>query len=214
MWAQALGVKFDFDLFRMTSNFKRSPWAILTTVGVAPLLQVGVALQATVSRRDVLWCAGDRRFGHDRVWLWGLIHGFEFQPLVVNPKIWWLQVFGVSLVFVGAIWRLWGSPFSAGENTGTHKSMTSFNERRWPKYMKKWLKIGEVGTKGNGEFRNKKHHWVSYFFWWDVVRRVHKKAPTTTTMMVKAPTEMMITMTRMWFSLLLPTPDLPREKKD
>ncbi|TNN53159.1 hypothetical protein EYF80_036620 [Liparis tanakae] len=36
-----------------------------------------------------------------------------------------------------------------------------------------------------------------HFFWWEVVRRVHRKAPTTTTMMVKAPTEMMMTMTRM-----------------
>lgn len=46
------------------------------------------------------------------------------------------------------------------------------------------------------------------------MRRVHRKAPTTTTMMVKAPTEMMMTMTRMWFSLLPPTPDLPQEEKN
>lgn len=43
-----------------------------------------------------------------------------------------------------------------------------------------------------------------------MVRRVHRKAPTTTKMMVKAPTEMMMTMTRMWFSLV---PDLPEEER-
>lgn len=44
-----------------------------------------------------------------------------------------------------------------------------------------------------------------------MVRRVHRKAPTTTKMMVKAPTEMMMTMTRMWFSLV---PDLPEQRRE
>lgn len=52
---------------------------------------------------------------------------------------------------------------------------------------------------------------VPYFFWWDVVRRVHRKAPTTTKMMVKAPTATMMTITRMWFSLV---PDLPEERRE
>lgn len=43
------------------------------------------------------------------------------------------------------------------------------------------------------------------------MRRVHRKAPTTTKMMVKAPTETMMTMTRMWFSLV---PDLPEERRE
>jgi len=38
-----------------------------------------------------------------------------------------------------------------------------------------------------------------------VVRRVHRKAPTTTTMMVNAPTDTMMTITRMWLS---PVPDM------
>lgn len=46
-----------------------------------------------------------------------------------------------------------------------------------------------------------------------MVRRVHRKAPTTTKMMMKAPTEMMMTMTRMWFSPVPPTPDLPEERR-
>lgn len=95
-----------------------SIWSTLTTVGVAPLLQVGVAVQAAVSRGDVLWGAGDGRLGHDRVWVRWLVHRFEFQPLVVNPKIRWFQVFGVSLVFMGAVGGLGGSPLSAKENMG------------------------------------------------------------------------------------------------
>lgn len=43
---------------------------------------------------------------------------------------------------------------------------------------------------------------------------MHRKAPTTTKMMVKAPTEMMMTMTRMWFSLVPPTPGLPEERRE
>lgn len=64
---------------------------------------MGVALQAAVSRGDVLRCARDGRLGHDRVGLWRLVHGFELQPFMVDPKIGWLQVFGVSLVLVGAV---------------------------------------------------------------------------------------------------------------
>lgn len=93
-----------------------SPWAGLTTVGVAPLLQVGVAVQAAVSRRDVLRGTGDGCFGHNRVWIWWLVHGLELQPLVVNPKIRWFQVLGVALVFVWAVWGLGGSPLPAGES--------------------------------------------------------------------------------------------------
>lgn len=44
-----------------------------------------------------------------------------------------------------------------------------------------------------------------------MVRRVHRKAPTSTKMMVKAPTEMMMTITRMRFSLV---PDLPEERRE
>lgn len=64
---------------------------------------MGVVLQAAVGRRDVLRGAGDGCFGHDWVGVWRLVHGLEFQPLVVNPKIRWLQVFGVSFVFMGAV---------------------------------------------------------------------------------------------------------------
>lgn len=75
----------------------------LTTVGVAPLLQVGVVVEAAVSRRDVLRGPRDGRFRHDRVGVRRLVHGLELQPLVVNPKIRRLQVFGVSFVLVGAV---------------------------------------------------------------------------------------------------------------
>lgn len=39
----------------------------LTTVGVAPLLQVGVVVEATVSRRDVLRGPRDGGLRHNRV---------------------------------------------------------------------------------------------------------------------------------------------------
>lgn len=64
---------------------------------------MGVAVQAAVSGRDVLRGAGDGRLGHDRIGVRRLVHGFEFQPLVVNPKVRWLQVLGVPLVLVGAV---------------------------------------------------------------------------------------------------------------
>lgn len=111
------GWHFALISFPKTSHFKSPPWARLTTVGVAPLLQVGVALQSAVSRGDVLWGAGNGGFSHDWVGVWRLVHGFKLQPLVVNPKIGWLQVFGVPLVFVRAVGRFWGSPLSIGENT-------------------------------------------------------------------------------------------------
>lgn len=75
----------------------------LTTVGVAPLLQVGVVVETAVRRRDVLRGARDGGFRHDRVGVRRLVHGLELQPLVVNPKIRRLQVFGVSFVLVGAV---------------------------------------------------------------------------------------------------------------
>lgn len=173
---------------------------------------MGVAVHAAVSRCDVLGGAGDRRFGHDRVGVWRLVHGLEFQPLVMNPKIRWLQVFGVSLVFMGAIRGLWGSALSARGRTWQQRSKADLN----------YAEYNGEGTQGGSwtadlikkEAGERKFGWASYFFWCDVVRRVHRKAPTTTTMMVKAPTEMMITMTRMWFSLLPPTPDLPREENN
>lgn len=64
---------------------------------------MGVVVQAAIGRRDVLGGAGDGRFCHDWVGVWRLVHGLQFQPLVVNPEIRWFQVFGVSLVFVGAV---------------------------------------------------------------------------------------------------------------
>lgn len=91
-----------------------SPGATLTTVGVAPLLQVRVAVQAAVGRRDVLRGAGDGRLRHDRVGVRRLVHGLELQPLVVNPEVGGLQVFGVALVFVGAVGGLGGGAFPAG----------------------------------------------------------------------------------------------------
>lgn len=86
----------------------------LTAVGVAPLLQVGVAVEAAVRRRDVLRGPGDGGLRHHRVGLRRLVHGLELQPLVVNPKIRRLQVFGVSFVLVGAVGRLGGGAFSMG----------------------------------------------------------------------------------------------------
>lgn len=87
----------------------------LTAVGVASLLQVRVALQAAVGRRDVLGRAGDRRLRHDRVGVRRLVHGLELQPLVVDPQVGRLQVFGVALVLVGAVRRLGGGSLPAGE---------------------------------------------------------------------------------------------------
>lgn len=73
-----------------------------------------VALQAAVGRRDVLGRAGDGRLRHNRVGLWRLVHGLELQPLVVDPQVGRLQVFGVTLVLVGAIGRLGRSSLPAG----------------------------------------------------------------------------------------------------
>lgn len=73
-----------------------------------------VALQAAVGRRDVLGRARDRRLRHDRVGLRRLVNGFELQPLVVDPEIGRLQVFGVALVLVGAVGRLGRSSLPAG----------------------------------------------------------------------------------------------------
>ena len=52
----------------------------------------------------------------------------------------------------------------------------------------------------------------AHFFWCEVVRRVQRKAPTTTTIMVNAPTEMMMTMTRIWLSPLPAIPGLPTQR--
>lgn len=51
----------------------------------------------------------------------------------------------------------------------------------------------------------------TYFFCWEVVRRVHRNAPTTTTMMVKAPTEIMMIITKMLFSLAPVKPVFPEK---
>lgn len=113
---------YYFDLFPLTLNWKScGRRARLTAVGVAPLLQVGVAVQAAVGRRDVLRGAGDGRFRHDRVGIRRLVHGLQLQPLVVNPQIGGLQVFGVPLVFVGAVRGLRGGSLSAGGNAKRSK---------------------------------------------------------------------------------------------
>lgn len=96
----------------------RFPRAGLTAVGVAPLLQVRVALQAAIGRRDVLRGAWDGRLGHDRVGVWRLVHGLQLQPLVVDPQVGWLQVFGVALVFVGTVGRLGSGSLPAAERAG------------------------------------------------------------------------------------------------
>lgn len=87
----------------------------LTAVGVAPLLQVGVAVQAAVGGRDVLRGPRDGRLCHHRVGLGRLVHGLELQPLVVDPQVGGLQVFGVAFVLVGAVGRLGGGAFSTRE---------------------------------------------------------------------------------------------------
>lgn len=151
----------------------------LTTVRVAALLQVRVALQATVGRRDVLGRAGDGRLRHDRVGLRRLVHGLELQPLVVDPQVGRLQVFGVALVLVGAVGRLGGGSLPAGDaRRGRWKRRTKRLLQTLPATR---LKLGFISF---------------YFFWWDVVRRVHRKAPTTTTMTMKAPTPIMTNITR------------------
>lgn len=45
------------------------------------------------------------------------------------------------------------------------------------------------------------HESCTYFFCWELERREHSKAPTTNAMMMKPPTDTMMTITRMWFSL-------------
>lgn len=103
-----------FSRFPSADNTPLVPLG-LTAVGVAPLLQVRVALQAAVGRRDVLGRAGDGRLRHDRVGLRRLVHGLELQPLVVDPQVGRLQVFGVALVLVGAVGRLGGGSLPAGD---------------------------------------------------------------------------------------------------
>lgn len=90
----------------------------LTAVGVAALLQVRVALQAAVGRRDVLGRAGDGRLRHDRVGIRRLVHGLQLQPLVVDPQVRRLQVFGVALVLVGTVGGLGGGSLPAGGGAG------------------------------------------------------------------------------------------------
>ena len=49
----------------------------------------------------------------------------------MNPKIRWLQVFGVPLVFMGAVGGLGGSTLSAGRNiSGNGETLTLFVERK------------------------------------------------------------------------------------
>lgn len=86
---------------------------------------MGIALQAAVSRRDVLRRARNGCFCHDRVGLRGLIHGLEFQPLVVNPEIGWLQVFGVAFVFVGAVGGLGGRSLPAEQGSSEGQRLDS-----------------------------------------------------------------------------------------
>lgn len=100
----------------------------LTAVGVAPLLQVGVAVQAAVGGRDVLRGPRDGRLCHHRVGLGRLVHGLELQPLVVDPQVGGLQVFGVPFVLVGAVGRLGGGAFSTGAEGGEEENAESLEE--------------------------------------------------------------------------------------
>lgn len=100
----------------------------LTAVGVAPLLQVGVAVQAAVGGRDVLRGPRDGRLRHHRVGLGRLVHGLELQPLVVDPQVGGLQVFGVPFVLVGAVGRLGGGAFSTGAEGGEEENAESLEE--------------------------------------------------------------------------------------
>lgn len=166
-----------FSRFPSADNTPLVPLG-LTAVGVAALLEVRVALQAAVGRRDVLGRAGDGRLRHDRVGLRRLVNGLELQPLVVDPQVGRLQVFGVALVLVGAVGRLGGGSLPAGDaRRGRWKRRTKRLLQTLPATR---LKLGFISF---------------YFFWWDVVRRVHRKAPTTTMMTMKAPTPTMTSMT-------------------
>lgn len=88
----------------------------LTSVGIPPL--VDIAVHGIVHRGDVLGVARDRGVCHDGIRIWGFINGFELQPLVMDPKVWRFDIFGVPLVLVGAIHGFAGGSFPGMESKG------------------------------------------------------------------------------------------------
>lgn len=77
-----------------------------------------VAVHGIVHRGDVLGVAGDGGVCHDGIGVWGFINGFELQPLVMDPKVWRFDIFGVALVLVGAVHGFAGSSFPGRESKG------------------------------------------------------------------------------------------------
>lgn len=82
-----------------------------------------VAVHGIVHRGDVLGIARDRGVCHDGVGIWGFINGFELQPLVMDPKVWRFDIFGVALVLVGAVHGFAGGTFPGKE--GKAKEISS-----------------------------------------------------------------------------------------
>jgi hypothetical protein len=64
---------------------------------------VDIAVHGIVNWCDILRVARNWSISHDRVWVRGLINGFQFQPLMMDPEVWGLNIFGVPFVFMGAI---------------------------------------------------------------------------------------------------------------
>lgn len=73
----------------------------LTSVRIPPLMDV--AVHGIVNWCDVLRVTRNWSIGHDGVWVWRLIDGFQLQPLVMDPEVRGFHIFGVSFVLVGAI---------------------------------------------------------------------------------------------------------------
>lgn len=110
----------------------------------------------------------------------------------MDPKVRWLEVFGIAFVFVRAIAGLTGCPFPGDKIDKLVVESKNVSPAAWT--VKLWKEPGpnihpctlpRVST---------------YCFCWEVERREHSKAPTTKAMMMKPPTDTMMTITKMWFS--------------
>lgn len=88
----------------------RSASSILTSVRVSSLMNV--AIHRVVNGCDVLGITRDWGIGHDWIGIWRFVNRLQLQPLVMDPKIRWLDVLGIAFVFMRPIHRFTSSSFS------------------------------------------------------------------------------------------------------
>lgn len=73
---------------------------------------MNIAVHRVVHGGDVLGVTRDRGVGHDWIGIWGFINRLQLQPLVMDPKIRWLDILGIAFVFMRSIHRFTSSSFS------------------------------------------------------------------------------------------------------